>query len=904
MEQTMDPPLLATKLFIPPPRQNQVIRSRLTAKIAGALAHPLTLVSAPAGYGKTTLVSSWLTGQDLPAAWLSLDHEDNDPIRFLQYLLTALHKIVPSVDPGMLDLLQGRGADAFPPLMIHLMNALVEGPAAFVLVLDDVQMIESPVLLDLLGFLFGHVPPPLHILLLSRSDPPVPLSQLRARGQLLEIRAEDLRFTPEEITQFLMGGLGLKLSPAEIASIAERTEGWVASLQLVALSLQGCKDVPVFLDNFSGSHAYVMDYLTEEVLARQSEPAREFLLQTSILDRLCGPLCDAVTHAEAEINGQAVLETLERNNLFVIPLDDERHWYRYHHLFRDVLHRRLETSRRENAADLHARASRWFEQNGYIREAVQHARLAKDQEYAARLVDQYGCELLMRGEVNTLEDWLEGIEPYTQSWPWLVAQKAWVLVLTGRLDQAEPVIQAGEALIAHLEMSDNRQTLQGALAAAQAQLETFRGNIVLAAEFARKALDVIPNKDDFSCSLSSVATSILGDAGWLSGNLEEARRAYTEALRIGRGANNPHMVIMAQSNLADLFYEIGSLGLAARSYAETLQSAIRADGQDSPFAARLYYGLGRVNYQWNHLTESEQFVEACLHLSRQWGDVDLECLGTLLAARLELAQNHPERAQTAVQAANRLIGEHPFSPRRTVQLKSELACLELAQGNLEMAIALLQECGISIDTPFLPGCYTNQEAISSQEPAWMVLLRVYLVQGKHLQALDLASGLWEVAETTHRVGRMIDILALQAIAYQGNGDHVRAMQALSQAFDFARAEGFTRIFTDEGLPLAKLLIQAKTQRIGEGYPAKLLSMLSTGPTPDQPPAQSLVEPLSLREIEVLKLIASGCSNQEIAAQLVLSEKTVKRHISNIYGKLGVKTRTQAVASGRELKLLK
>lgn len=901
----MDTTLLSTKLFIPPSRQNQVIRPRLIFKMSGALTHSLTLISAPAGYGKTTLVSSWLTERNVPAVWLSLDDEDNDPIRFLQYLLTALHKIVPSVGPTMLDLLQGRQSDAFVPWLVHLINAMADQPVGFILVLDDGQVIQSSIILDMLGFLCGHAPPALHVIWLSRSDPPLPLSQLRARDQLLEIRAEDLRFTQDEISQFLNGCSGLQLSTTDIASIEERTEGWVASLQLVALSLQNCKDIPAFLDAFSGSHAYVMDYLTEEALVHQSEPVHDFLLQTSILDRLCGPLCDAVfqTASGLPVDGQLVLEDLERNNLFVIPLDNERHWYRYHHLFRDVLNRRLETSLGEKVPELHRRASGWLERNGFIHEAVQHASLAKDLDTAVRLVNGHGCQLLMSGEVATLGKWLEGIEPFSQSLPWLTVQKAWVLLLTGRQEQAEPVIQAGEDLTGTLGMSNDKRSLQGALAAARAQLEILRGNTVRASDFAQAALDVLPNQDDFSCSLSSVATSTLGDASWLSGNLEDAKRAYAEALRIGRKANNPHVTIIAQSNLADLLFEEGHLGLAASSYTDGLQSAIRADGPDSPFAARLYNGLGRVNYERNRLAEAAQNIEQCLHLSQQWGDVDMMSTGTLRLARLELAQNHSERAQAALHTVYRLIDAHSFSLQRVVQLKSELACLELIQGNLDLAVTLLQECGVSLDEPLPANRLLNQEVLFPLESAWLAAVRIYLVQRHYQKALGLAQQLWTVADTTHRQGRRIEILVLQALAYAGENDRSQAMQILDQAIALARPEGFVRSFLDEGMALARLLIQARAQRVGNGYPAVLLSSLNSSSPSDRPPLQSLVEPLSLREIEVLKLIASGCSNPEIAGQLVISEKTVKRHISNIYGKLGVKTRTQAVALGREQKLL-
>ena len=638
-----------------------------------------------------------------------------------------------------------------------------------------------------------------------------------------------------------------------------------------------------------------MDYLAEEVLKLQPERVRSFLLQTSILDRMCGPLCDAVVEADRTepVEGQAMLEALEQMNLFLIPLDDERRWYRYHHLFADVLNRRLEHLFPQQLPELHRRASQWYEQNGFIPEAIHHALMAGDQDRVVQLVEQNGCTLIMRGEVVTLLKWIEAVESYSQTHPWLAIQKAWALSLTGHLDQVEQTLQPAERLISSLEPTIEVRIMLGTIAAARAYSANMQGEARLAADFARQALEYLPDNDPFPQSLRSVATAALGDASWITGNVEEARLAYTEAVRIGQAADNIHMVIIANSNLAHILMELGRLHQAARIYSETLQMATRPDGQRSPLADGIYAGLSRVSYEWNHLEVAAQYTHQCIALCRQWENYDLLAVGYVMLARLEHVQGNPEKAQEAMRAAEQLASECRLSSRRSIWVKSALARLWLAQGNLERPSHLVQQSGITIadDIPYL------------REPEYLVLLRLLLAQGDHDAALALSERLLQSPQRLPTEwDRSSRSWFFKRSPSRGRKTWLKPWRPWKRLFRWPSQKGTCAVFLDEGEPMAKLLYQAKSHRMGTGYAAELLSAMGEASGIAQPPAQLLIEPLSLRELEVFRLIEAGYSNQEIAAKLVISIPTVKRHISNIYAKLGVESRTQAISRGRELRL--
>lgn len=903
--------LLSTKLYVPPLRANRIPRPHLFEQLNRGLDQALILVSAPAGYGKTTLVSGWLHETGTSAAWLSLDEADNDPIRFLSYLLTALHKVVPGIRPDLLGLLQDNQPAAYKYLVNIVINHLAECAFPLVLVLDEFQTIYAPSVLELLTHLLEHLPPQAHVVILSRTDPPLPLARLRVRNQVLEIRAGQLRFTHAEITRFLNGVMGLEISAQDILALEARTEGWVAGLQLASIALQTTlaqthlsnpdrANMHAFVSAFTGSHYYIMDYLAEEVLKSQPESVRTFLLQSSILDRMCGPLCEEVLAGDqpGPVDGQAMLETLDQMNLFIIPLDSQRRWYRYHRLFAEVLNRRLEQSLpKQLLPDLHRRAARWYEHNGYFFDAIRHTLLAGDQARAAQLVDQYGCLLLMRGEVVNLLNWIEAVEPYSQNYPWIAIQKGWALCLTGQPDRAEGPLQTAGQLISSLEPNDDVQTMAGAISAARAYRANLQGDTRLAADLARHSLDLLPASNDFSCSLRGAATSILGDACWIEGDLAEAQRAYSDAVEISRSAGNIHLLIFAQTNLAEALMEQGQLRQAARIYSEALSLATSPDGIISPLAERVFAGSGKIAYEWDHLEEAETCIHQSIELARRWGSIEAQAAGLIRLARLEQAQHNLEKAREAACEAERLINTTPPAPWQSGALAPALGRLWIALGDLEKASALLDTSGILFDD--LPGL----GAISTRQERWyLTRLHLHKAHGDDEAVLALSRCLLEKLQAENRVGRVVETLLLQALAYQGKKDTDRALAILEEAFRLARPEGFVRTFLDEGEPMAKLLFQARSQRVGSGFAAELLQAIGTATGRALPPVQALIEPLTSRELEILRRIEAGYSNQQIAAEFVISIPTVKRHISNLYAKLGTSSRTQAVARGRELNL--
>jgi LuxR family maltose regulon positive regulatory protein len=895
----MENNLLATKLYIPPTGQILVSRPRVTQLLSRAITSSLTLVSAPAGYGKTTLVSSWLREIDFPSAWLSLDEGDNDPIRFLQYFISALQKILPTLQPDLLGVLQGMPPSNFETLLNLIINEIAIRATSFVLVMDDFHNLHAQSILEMISYLLEHAPPQMHVVLLSRTDPPLPLSHLRARNQLVDIRADHLRFTRNEIVEFLNGVVGLNLSGEEITAMEARTEGWIAGLQLAAISMQGIDDIHSFVSAFTGSHYYIMDYLTEEVLKHQSEQVRLFLLQSSILGPMCGSLIEAVVDPGVieETNAQGMLGDLERMNLFLVPLDNERRWYRYHHLFAEVLSRRLEQLYPQLPAELHQRASQWFEQNGFIPEAIQHSLAAGNQARTAQLIEQNGVLLLIRGEVTTLLQWIEAIEPYSQSHPWLYIFKAWAFALTGYLDRVNGMLRTAEELISTLEETSQVRIMKGTIAAARAFRANLQGEPLFAADFARQALGCLPDIDLISRSLRTVSYALLGDASSLSGNLMEAQQAYLEAGRIGQAAGDIHLIIVNNSNLANILIELGSLRQAARIYYDTLRIATRPDGQKSIIAGRVYSELSQVSYEWNQLKDAFQFAQQGLSLCQQWGNMDLQAIGYVMLARLEHLQAHPEKAQEAMQTAEQLLNRFDLAPKNSVWVKSALARLSIVQRNLEKASHFIQQSGINIGS-----IHGDTEISYLQEPIVLIVVRLLMAKGEYNTALALSQRLLQKAEAEKRIGRVIEVLVLQSLAFQGKKDMDQALAVLERALLLAEPEGYTRVFLDEGEPMAKLLFQVKAQRISQGYESVLLSAHERATQTGLPPAQLLIEPLTSRELEVLKLIEAGCTNQDIAGKLVISIPTVKRHISNIYAKLGAKSRTQAISLGRALRL--
>lgn len=897
----MATPMLATKLYIPPPRPDVVRRPRLIARLNAGLHRKLTLISAPAGFGKTTLVSEWInqpaaTGgmQDaaaeprLPAgvAWLSLDAGDSAPPRFLAYLVAALQTVAPTVGAGVAGVLQSPQPPPVEALLTTLLNEISTIPDNFLLVLDDYHVLDAPPIDTALTFLLDHLPPRMHLVIATREDPALPLARLRARGQLTELRAGDLRFTPAEAAAFLNQIMGLNLAADDIAALEQRTEGWIAGLQLAALSMQAQQDITGFIRSFTGSHRFVLDYLVEEVLQQQPESIQTFLLHTSILDRLCGPLCDAVL-PDSAATGQATLEYIEHANLFIVPLDNERRWYRYHHLFAELLRQRLQQQQPDHLAALHQRAGVWFEANGLELEAFQHAAAANDIERAMHLIEGGGMPLHFRGAVAPVLNWLESLPAAVlDAHPALWVMFASALSVAGRNTGIEEKLQAAEAALQGCPPDEHTRDLIGHIAAIRALLGAMQYQVETIIDQSRRALEYL-HPDNLS--VRTATTWKLGLAYQFQGERAAAGQAYTEAIAMCEASGNVFINILATTGMGIIQESDNQLYLADESYRRVLELA----GDPSrPAACEAYLGLARICYEWNDLDAAQQHGEQSVQLARQIEIVDSFVAGELFLARLKRTQGDLAGAATLVAAADESARRHNF-----VQQMPEVAAAQvmllLQQGRLDAAAHLAQ-------THDLPLCQA----------------RVHLAQGDPAAALALLEPVRRQAEARAWPDERLKVLLLQALAYHAQGAADQARHRLSDALALAEPAGYIRSFVDEGPPMAHLLTEAVAYGIMPDYSHRLLAAYATatsdeGQRTEPAPAAhgvvsdpaSLVEALSQRELEILRLIAQGLSNREISARLVLALDTVKGHNRRIYDKLQVQRRTEAVARARELGLL-
>jgi LuxR family maltose regulon positive regulatory protein len=895
-----------TKLYFPPARAKLVSRPRLIERLAGALTRPLTLISAPAGSGKTTLIGEWrasAAGREFPLAWLSLDAEDNDPARFLTYLISAMQTLRPTIGEAALALLHSTPPASFHAILTSLINDLAALPAPFAVVLDDYHFIAAPPIHEAVAFLLDRQPPQMHVIIATRADPPLPLARLRVRDQLTEIRAADLRFTPDEAAAFFEHVMRLTLSAGDSAALEQHTEGWIAGLQLAALSLQRSEDASSFIAGFTGSQRYIVDYLVEEVLERQPESTQSFLLLTSILERMTGPLCDALTGGAG---GQAMLQELEQANLFVTALDHDRRWYRYHQLFADVLQSRLRQSYPDRVADLHRRAAGWHEHHGTVSAAISHALAGRDKDHAARLIERSAMSLLMRGEVITLAGWITAVEVLISDRPWLAIYQAWAFTLTGQPGRVELVLQQAERRLPPEDEIGSARTMSGHIAAIRAYVVSQQGDAHRTIDLARQALDLLPETET---AVRSVVAFTLGGACWLGGNVAEASRAFAEAGRMSKAAGNLHVAVPAICSWAELLIVQGQLRRAAEAYREALQIAITEEGRPLPVAARAHAGLSQLLYEWNDLEAALNLAQRGIELGRQWGNVENWVAGHVTVARIKQAQGDLDGAGAELHEAEQLLSAHRLSSLLGSWVEAYRVRWWLAQGNLAAAAHWAQASTATI----------NAEPSFAHAAANLACARVLLAQGAYAEALTWLERLLNLAEATGQRGREIEILALQTLALQAKGDASHALAILQHALSLAQPEGYARLFLDDGAPMRWLIADCRLQ-VGKqpgGWrgekPGILLKyvdhLLAAFPQTDsqagtfQAKVQTLVEPLSDRELEVLRLLAAGKSNQEIAAELVLAVGTVKKHISNISGKLNAQNRTQCVARARELDLL-
>ena len=908
--------LLATKLHVPRPQSGFVARPRLTARLDEGLARRLILVCAPAGFGKTELLAAWASGGQQPVAWLSLDAGDNDPARFWRHAAAALERVRPGISDRVGSLLGPPPPQSFEGVVTTLINELATQPAVgrAMLVLDDYHLVGSEAVHAALQFLLEHLPQGLRLVLATRSDPPLRLGRLRARGELAELRAADLRFTAEEAATLLRGAAGPAapgLTGAAVKALTVRTEGWAAGLQLAGLSLQAHDDADAFVAAFSGSHRYVLDYLAEEVLDRQDAQVRTFLLETSVLDRLSGELCDAVT---GRTGSQAMLERIERAGLFLVPLDEVHGWWRYHHLFAELLRARLKAEQPGRAAALHRAAAAWHAARGLADDAVGHAVAAGEPEQAAELIEQYFDAVYFTGENATLRRWLSALPAgLVRHRPRLGLAQAFMALTGGDLPSAQaaitavgqvpggagdcfrPSVGAGASMIANV----------GAAAAiAHAWLAYLRGDAGQMTEFASQARTRLR---DGEWMLSSIYRLNLALAHWLSGRLGDAEQGFTAGIAGWRAAGQHALAAQGCNFLGQIRRDRGDLDAALDAYRELLQFAAPSASAESLVAGIGHVGIADVLYQRDELAAARRELADGLALCRQLSETQALATGLVTLAWIRQAEGDPAGARAAMAEAED-AGPSPAIADLLNPVPAQRARLLLAQGDAAAAARWTQQRGLSPD----------DAPVYARERDYLALVRVLLAQDRPEPALSLLDRLAAIADSQGRVGSVIEILALRALALARSGDEPAAAEELARALALASPHGHVRVFADEGPPMTALLGRVLTaQRDGQaaarqvplGYLARVLR--ACGPADGAPAADrgagaivpGLIESLTSREMQVLELLAVGSPNQLIADDLVVTLDTVKKHVTHVLGKLGAANRTEAVARARQLGLI-
>lgn len=909
----MPAPILATKLYVPQPWPGIVTRLRLIERLNGGLAKggKLTLISAPAGFGKTTLVSEWIAGCGHPVTWLSLDQGDNDPTHFLAYVVAALQTIAPKIGAVAMAALQSSQPPPIESILTALLNEITALPDQFILVLDDYHVIDSKPVDHALTFLLEHLPPRMHLVIASREDPHLPLARLRASGQLTELRAADLRFTSSEAAEFLNQLKGLNLSAEDIAALEARTEGWITGLQLAALALQGSPsmqgypDTSRFIQSFTGSHRFVLDYLVEEVLQRQPEHIRSFLLQTAILERLSGPLCDAVTRQK---DGRGILETLERGNLFVIPLDDQRQWYRYHHLFAEVLLAHALEEQPDQIPLLRERASAWYEQNNLPAEAIRHALAARDFERAAGLIEKMYPAMDASFQYAAWLGWVRKLpDEVVRARPVLSVDYARALSDSGEFDASMSWLQEAEQRLEGsaegMVVADEAQfrTLPAMIALAHSYHTQVQGDIGGTVKYAELALELSPEEDHY-LHIHAMAVVTLGMAYWSRGDLDRAQRALCVWMNYCQKVGNIIFAIATGGYLAGIIVAQGRLREAERTYKQSIQLASTHD-QVRHVTANLYLGLGLLYHEQG----DQQSAAQHLHKSGELGEqalIDWPYRWRLAQARLKEAEGDLKTALDLLDEARGLYVRSTVPDFHPIDALK--ARVYLRQGWLSEALAWARERGLSVDDDL---SYLG-------EFEHITLARVLIAQhqndpaaGSVHEAIALLERLLQAAEAGGRMGSVIEILVVQALAFQAQGNVSQALTPLERALTLAEPEGYVRIFVDEGEPMRSLIEkQSRGQnKTFPGYVDKLLAAFARPTAILQPRTNNLhsiiIEPLSERELEVLKLLRSELSGPEIAKQLMVSLHTLRTHTNNIFKKLGVNNRRAAVRRADELDLL-
>ena len=905
--------LLATKLHVPGQQPGFVPRPRLVQALDEGLARRLILVGAPAGFGKTALLAGWARRGDRPVAWLSLDAGDNDPVRFWRHAVAALDRARPGIGERVGALLGPPAPASFAGLVTALINELAAAPGdgGVLLVLDDYHLIDAGQVHEPLVFLLEHLPPGVHLVLASRSDPPLPLARLRAGGQLAELRAGDLRFTAEEAAALLRETAGDALPTEAVGALAARTEGWAAGLQLAGLSLRGRPDVAGFVAAFSGTYRYVLDYLTDEVLEGQTGQVREFLLETSVLERLSGGLCDAVT---GRTDSQVMLEQVERANLFLVPLDEVRGWWRYHQLFADLLRARLRQEQPGRALELQRAAAAWCEEHGLADDAVRHALAAGDSATAVRLVEQHVDGLILRSEGGTLARWLAELPTeLASSRPRLCLAQTFVAVANSDLAAAEPPLDAAERAFSHaadepFEPSVGKAAsllvnVPAAIALERAALAHLRGDAEGTAAFASQALAVVGEGE---WMLDSILHWHLAMAEWLRGRLLQAEHAFESSIAQWRQVGEPTLAAWGSHHLGQVQRAQARQGATLDTYQQMLEITTPPGQPALPASGLPHVGMAEVAYQRDELDAALAHVMEGIARCRQFAYSQALAMGLATLAWIRQAKGDQAGALDVIGEAERIAPSSVVTSLLN-PVPAQRARLLLAQGEVTAAARWVEERGLGPDDE--PGY--------PREPEYLVLARVLLAQDRPAPALALLGRLHTAAAAQNRAGSIIEIQALQALALAAAGDDNAAVNTLAQALMLGCPQGYIRVFADEGAPMSALLgrlvaAQKADHAAARGVPLGCLAQVlrAFGEKPDAPGGRraaaavpGLIEQLTARELEILALLAAGTPNPRIAEQLVVSLDTVKKHVSHVLGKLGAANRTEAVTRARQLGLI-
>jgi LuxR family maltose regulon positive regulatory protein len=911
----METPLLQTKLYIPQPQTNHIPRPRLVALMNEGAGRKLTLVSAPAGFGKSSLLSQWASQSDRSISWLSLDDDDNEIARFLSYFIVALQKINKEMGIEPLAALQSSQNPQINTILTALVNEISAIEENFSLILDDYHIIKSPNVHEALNFVLDHSPPHMHLIISSRADPFLPISRFRASGELMELRMENLRFSPEEATKYLNQVRQLDLTEEDVLALDSRTEGWISGIHLAALSMQGHEAPSQFISDFAGDDRYIIDYLVDEVLAKRPSGTKDFLLKTSIFGRMNAQLCDAVT---GRSDGKATLSALDQANLFIVPLDNRRHWYRYHRLFIDVLHQRLEEAfTRHEIATLHQLASQWFGENGFIFEAIEHSLAADDYESAVRLIEQSVEKIFATGQLVALTKlWDQFSQEYLLTHPKICMIFSWAWLATGYLQEADDCLRIVERSYganlrdlspegdADVDPSTEAFGAFVEVAVIQSQLFLHRGNIAQALELSQLALSLLEDEEATylytpPSESRTVAYFNLGLGHELIGELATARTALKNALKLARQVGNFHIVAVASGHLAKIHRINGDL-LSAIQVCEQGIKVLQELAGRTPMSGVLLSEWGLIAYEQNNLEAARDLFLEAISLGKLWGLWEALVPGYFGLACIKYAHGEIDGAFQALDELETLGKDNPESVMPVV--KATRARFWALEGNLDFALDWVNPSGLDVD----------HEIRYALEDEYIILARV-LIAAKQLDEADrLIDRLQSTAESGKRNGRLIELLTLKAMSLEAQNSSNAALFTISRALKLAEPNGYVRIFLDEGEPMLELLRGALAQGIESAYVSKLLVEFEDKDVRPEGEAVTpaadlrrlaLVESLSDRELEVLRLLDTELSGPEIARELVIALSTLRTHTQSIYSKLNVNNRRAAIRRAEEMNLL-